>query len=139
VTTRTTRPLVAALVLALAACGGGSEEAAPFTTALLDDDGHTMPSAATDAATGVPRATAIQATDLERALGHDAIRADVDGKGAEAIKLAVQLVYAAQAAHDLPDSAPVLVRGSDLHGVRDVVQQLAAAGFSRIWIVDAAM
>jgi hypothetical protein len=137
-TTRTPRPLLAALVLALAACGGGSEEATPYTTALLDESGHAMPSAATDAATGVPRATARQAADLEQALGLDAIRVEVDGEGAEATKRAVLIVYGVQAAHDLPSSAPVLVRGSDLQSVRAVVQQLAAAGFSRIWIVDAA-
>jgi len=137
-TTRTPRPLFAALVLALAACGGGSDEATPYTTALLDDSGHAMPSAATDAATGAPRATAMQAADLEQALGYDAIRANVDGEGAEATKLAVQIVYGLQAAHDLPNSAPVLVHGSDLQSVRATVRQLAAAGFTRIWIVDAA-
>lgn len=137
-TTSTPRHLLAALVLALAACGGGSDEATPYTTALLDDEGHAMPSAATDAATGAPRATAVQATDLEQALGHDAIRIEVEGEGAQASTRAVRIVYGLQAAHDLPNSAPVLVRGSDLQSVRAVVQQLTAAGFSRIWIVDAA-
>lgn len=137
-TTSTPRPLLAALVLALAACGGGSDEATPYTTALLDDEGHAMPSATTDAATGAPRTTARQAADLEQALGQDAIRVEVDGEGDDAIKRAVLIVYGVQAAHDLPSSAPVLVHGSDLQRVRAVVQQLTAAGFSRIWIVDAA-
>jgi hypothetical protein len=38
----------------------------------------------------------------------------------------------------VPGSAPVLVRGSDLRSARVVVRQLTTAGFSCIWIVDAA-
>lgn len=137
--TRTPHVLLAALVLAVAACGGGGDddEPAPYTTALLDDDGHAFPMAKTDAATSAPHATARQAAVLEQSLGHDAIGVEVKGAGAEAVSQAVRIVYGVQAAHGLPSSAPVLLRGHDLQSVRAAVMQLTAAGFSRIWIVEA--
>lgn len=137
-----------ALAAALAACGGGqgsdtaSTDREPPTSALVDDDGQPMPSVATalPADPGVRTrqgryASARQAADYERALGDGVLRVDVGCCGAVAVEQAVDLAHGMQAAQDLPDSAPVLVRGSDLRLAALAADRMAAAGHGTVWLV----
>lgn len=137
---------------ALSACGGGSTEtvaaASPSSAAvtveapLLEDTGHmaaTLPSAqpadagARTRSTGY--ATPSQAAALEAALGSDVLSTEVGCCGADAADVAVLTVYGNQAAGDLPNSTPVLVRGADQRLAATVAQRLSDNGFSRVWLV----
>jgi hypothetical protein len=146
-----TLTLVAAV--GLSACGGGETAGAtalaPQASAaiaveapLLDDEGQPTPTqpAALPADPGARTrstgyATPTQAAALERALGADVLSTEVGCCGAEGADLAVLMVYGDQAARDLPNSTPVLVRGADPRLAATVAQRLADAGFSRVWLV----
>lgn len=136
----------------LSACGGGSTEtdataslseaAVAVEAPLLEDTGQmaaTLPAAlpadagARTRSTGY--ATPSQATALEAALGSDVLSTEVGCCGADAADLAVLTVYGNQAAGDLPNSTPVLVRGADQRLAATVAQRLSDNGFSRVWLV----
>lgn len=110
--------------------------------ALVDDEGHAMP----PLAAAVPQdpaartragryATAAQAAAFEQAMGERVLHADLGCCGAEALELAVGLAHAEQAAKDLPNAAPVLVRGADLRLAAATAERLAAAGHANVWVV----
>jgi hypothetical protein len=145
-------PTILALTLALAgglaACGGNHEtetastEREPPTTTLLDDDGNPMPTvaAAVPADAGARTrqgryATARQAAWLERSLGSAVLNVDVECCGAEGVEQAVGIAHGLQAAQDLPDRAPVLVRGADLRLAAVAADRMAAAGHTQVWLV----
>lgn len=140
--------LTLALAGALVACGGGqgqdsaSTDREPPVTALVDDDGQAMPTiaAAMPADPGVRTrsgryATARQAADFERALGDGVLRVEVGCCGAAAVERAIGLAQGARGAHDLPGSAPVLVRGSDLRLAAVAADRMTAAGHANVWLV----
>lgn len=145
------RALVAACALALAACGGGGDtpSAAPAAVGshavvapLLADDGSLAaddPSARpadSGAWTRAGRyARAEQARQLAEALGDDAITIDVGCCDAVAMEQSVGLVWALQAARDLPRSVPVMVRGQDLRLAAAAVNRLADGGLTHVWLV----
>lgn len=147
--TMLTLTLTLALAGALAACGGGNQEVdttstdrEPPTTALVDDDGQPMPSVASAlpadpaARTRAGRyASARQAAEFERALGDGVLRVQVDCCGAVALEQAIGIAHGQQAAQDLPDSAPVLVRGADLRLAALAADRLAEAGHANVWLV----
>jgi len=142
----------------ISACGGGGGDATdaegPGSDApaevravesfsrLLADDGSIMPSAPTTvpadpaAHTRAGRyASSHQAAELERALGEGVIRVDVECCGPERVDEAVGIAYGVQAAADLPNSAPVLVRAADLRLGAVAANRLSDAGFSSVWLV----
>jgi hypothetical protein len=150
------RTTAAAMAMALAACGGLADEAPgaaapaevastdkqPPMTALVDDEGRAELShpalvpADAGARTRAGRyASAAQAMDLEGALGNGVLRVDVECCGSEAVDRAIGLAHGMQAAHDLPDSAPVLVRGADLRLGATAVDRLSKAGHANVWLV----
>lgn len=145
---------LSAIVIAalLSACGGGDRQdgsarqattdKTPPVALLVDDEGQAMPSQAgavpADAAarTRAGRyATAAQARDYEAALGEGVLHVTLAGHDAGELELALQLLVAEQVAKDLPDSAPVLVRGNDLRLAALAVDRLAVAGRSHVWLV----
>lgn len=121
--------------------------AEPFTTrstisTLLADDGSVMPSAPqtvpADAAarTRAGRyASSMQAEQLERALGDGVIRVDVECCGLEGLDQAIGIAHGVQAARDLPDSTPVLVRAADLRLGAVAANRLSDAGYVNVWLV----
>lgn len=144
----TTLAVAAALVGALIACGGSddtrtaSTDREPPTATLLDDEGQAMPTVAsavpadTGAHTRQGRyATARQAALLERALGDGVVNVQVACCGAEAVEQAVGAAHRVQAAHALPDYAPVLVRGADLRLAAVAADRMAEAGHAYVWLV----
>lgn len=149
--TRSVRlPLAACLTLlaAIAACGGSDEDATrpissvtPTVAPLLQDDGQPSaedPRARPSAATGPLRplyASQAQARMLVDALGDRVLESDVACCGPNAIDVAVGLVWAAQAARDLPADTPVLVRGADVHDAAAAANRLGEGGMTRVWLV----
>lgn len=137
------------------ACGGGaagagdaaSEKPArlgavtPVST-LLDDDGSVMPSApaSVPADAGARTraglyASSEQAAALERALGDDLIRVDVECCGRDGVDQAMGIAYGVQAASNLPNSVPVLVRSADLRLGAVAANSLLDAGYPKVWLV----
>lgn len=153
--TRTTRArpaaatLLALLALGLAACGGqdastvasgqpGMRQVAP----LMADDGSVLPAdpQAVPADPGAQtrhRQYAVheQAEHLGQVLPGGVVELTVDCCGHEARERAVQIAWGLQAAQDLPDHAPVFVRGADLRTAALVADDLADAGLSRVFLV----
>lgn len=150
-----TRSLLAGWVgltaLCVSACGGGAGDAVAAAAAVagavqaapLAADGGAVPRA--DAVT-VPSdagartrsgryATAAQAEQMERALEGAVIRVDIACCGIDAAEQAVGIAYGLQAAADLPDSTPVLVRAADLRLGAAIVNRLSDAGYTRVWLV----
>jgi hypothetical protein len=138
----------ASLALCLGGCGGGdveeasSDAVAQVISPLLADDGSVMPSdpraVPMDHAARTRQqryATAAQAEMLAHALRGDVIDLTVDCCGNEALELATLTAYGLQAAQDLPDSAPVFVRGADLRQAAHVADRLAEGGLSRVFLV----
>jgi hypothetical protein len=145
-------PLLAGI--AMAACNDSEDRdnetpparaaapAAETATALLDDNGLPMPAdpraVPSDAAarTRAGRyASAAQAELLQRALADAVIRVDIECCGIQAAEQALGIAYGMQAAHDLPDSAPVLVRAADLRLGAAIANRLSDAGYSQVWLV----
>jgi hypothetical protein len=144
-----------ACLLALAACGGGGgdppEPAASggawlgsreVVTALINDDGSASPSEAgavpADRAARTLNgryASARQAEQLEGALGDASIAVDAECCGLEGVERTVGLVHALQAARDLPNGVPVLVRSADARLAATVVNRLIDAGYRNVWLV----
>ena len=140
--------LVALLsALSLTACGGSDEiptaaleaHAATLAAPLLDDDGRVVPASPlqvpTDAAARTRSghyASGLQAGELERALRGGVLHVVVDEGGAEQ---AVAIARGLQAAQDLPDNAPVLVRGHSLRDAAAVADRLADEGMTRVFLV----
>ena len=133
--------------LSLTACGGSDEvptaaleaHASLLAAPLLDDDGRVVPSspmllpADTGARTRNGQyASGLQAAELDRALRGGVLHVVVDEGGADQ---AVGIARGLQAAHDLPDSAPVLVRGSSLREAAAVADRLADEGMTRVFLV----
>lgn len=153
----TTGLALAALSLSvlLSACGGeiaaerdGANEVARAAGAdignapLLSDDGSVMPSdPATVPADRAARtraghyASPLQAQTLEAAFGEDVLRVNVECCGAGGIDQAIAIAHGLQAARDLPNSAPVLVRAADLRLGAIAADRLATLGHSRVWLV----
>jgi hypothetical protein len=109
---------------------------------LLDDHGAAMPSdprivpADPGARTRSGRyATPAQAQTLERTLGGRVVWLEVRCCGAEEVDTAVGLAHGLQAAQDLPDDAPLFVRGADARLVATVANRLGEAGYGRVWVV----
>jgi len=144
-----------AALLMIAACSSGVDEApaagspqaaaAPATAwPLLDDDGQVMPSdpaaelADPGARTRAGRyATSAQADQMETALAGGVIstRVDSTADGAGAVDLAVLAAYGMQAAYNLDQHAPVLVRGADLRLASVVANRLHENGYTRVFMV----
>lgn len=140
--------LVALLsALSLVACGGSDElptaareaHAAILAAPLFDDDGRVVPAsplllpADPGARTRSGHyASGLQAAELERALPGGVLHVVVDEGGAEQ---AVGIARGLQAAQDLPDGAPVLVRGSSLREAAAVADRLADEGMTRVFLV----
>jgi len=140
--------LVALLsALSLTACGGSDEvptasleaHVATLAAPLLDDDGRVVPAsplllpADPGARTRSGQyASGLQAAELERALRGGVLHVVVDEGGAEQ---AVGIARGLQAAQDLPDSAPVLVRGSSLREAAAVADRLTDEGMTRVFLV----
>ena len=109
---------------------------------LMDDDGTVLPSdlravpADPAARTQQQRyTTRQQAQALHDALQGDVIWVQVDCCDAAGIDLAVLTVYGMQAAKDLPNTAPVLVHGSNLRRAAAVADRLAEHRMSRVFLV----
>lgn len=136
--------LVALLsALSLTACGGSDVASTAALEAhaapLLDDDGRVVPASPllvpADAAARTRSgqyASGLQAAELERALRGGVLQVVVDEGGAEQ---AVGIARGLQAAQDLPDSAPVLVRGHSLRDAAAVADRLADEGMTRVFLV----
>ncbi len=151
--------------LALVACGGGgvvdaADSAATATAAtgttttasptqaaaksrlLLAEDGlvlqatpHSVPAdhgARTRPGLYAQREQALQ---LERTLRGAVIWVDVACCGTEGADLGVLIAFGMQAAGNLPASVPVFVGGADLRLAASVVNRLADAGLSRVFLL----
>jgi hypothetical protein len=143
-----------AVALALAACSGGTtdREAGPSlrkpTAATTDvrvessDTATLRTSVVRVAAEARPRvparsyATADEALAIARDAPRRAIEVDVACCDDVDADLAVFTAYGLQAGWNLPDDAPVLVRG-DLAMAESVADRLTRAGFERVWVVYA--
>jgi hypothetical protein len=161
-TSDTTRRLTHVLLVGLAcacisACGGegpAAEEESSYSdpavllrsedsfSTLLSDDGTVMPSAPDTVPGDVAArtrsgnyASSRQADQLERAMGDGAIRVNVECCGLEAIAQAVDLAHRIQAASDLPNDAPMLVRSPDLRLGAAAADRLSEAGHRNVWLV----
>jgi hypothetical protein len=148
---RWTHALLSGLVGAcVSACGGGDHAAesspanggAEVVSTLLADDGSSLPSAPDTvpadpaARTKAARyASSQQAEQLERALGEGALHVVVECCGVERVDQAIGIAQGLQAARDLPNSAPVLVRAADLRLGAVAANRLADAGYSQVWLV----
>lgn len=133
--------------LSLTACGGSEDapsvaleaHASLLAAPLLDDDGRVVPAspllqpADPGARTRSGHyASGLQAAELDRALRGGVLHVVVDEGGAEQ---AVGIARGLQAAQDLPDSAPVLVRGSSLREAAAVADRLTDEGMTRVFLV----
>lgn len=144
-----------ALTLGLTACGGSADtapsagptgatdsKAAQVISPLIDDDGLRMPSApqlvpADPGARTRARlyASTVQAEQLERALADGLVTVNAECCGAEGVELAVGIAHGIQAAHNLSNRAPFLVRGKDLRQAAAVANRLQEAGHENVWLV----
>ncbi|MBK7063330.1 MAG: hypothetical protein IPI03_03745 [Rubrivivax sp.] len=79
--------------------------------------------------------SAADADELDQRLRGDVVWIAVDCCGDEAIGLALGVTYGVQAAKSLPASAPVLVTAVDQRLAAKVVNQLADAGMSQVFLV----
>lgn len=143
---------LAAACLGLTACSdapddtsaSGRAQTTAISPPLLDDDGRPAgsspqqePSDAGARTRAGLYASEAQAVQLESSLGHRAIstRVDASANMSDAVDLAVLTVYGVQAAHDLDQHAPVLVRGKDLRMAAAAANRLQANGFTRVFLV----
>ena len=83
----------------------------------------------------VQSATAEQAATLEQAVGGDAVQVFVECCGEQAEQQAVQIAYGMQAAQNLPNSAPFIVRADDRAAAARVAARLTDAGITRVIVV----
>ncbi len=109
---------------------------------LVADDGSLMPASPRSvpqdraARTRAGRyASPAQAEQMEQALGQDVLSVNIGCCGIEAADLAVAIAQGLQAAHDLPRTAPVLVRGADLRLAAAVANRLSDEGYTQVWLV----
>ena len=79
-----------------------------------------------------------QALQLERTLRGAVIWVDVACCGTEGADLGVLIAFGMQAAGNLPASVPVFVGGADLRLAASVVNRLAEAGLSRVFLLTPA-
>lgn len=146
------RPLLAISMMgaALAGCGGGAADdvpaplllaGVPVVSPLLDDAG--APTAGDPAAVPAdPRqralqarhATEAQAAQVESAMQAASIPVRVDGV-ADAPAHALAVARGLQLEHHLDGDAPVFVRGRDTAAAARAADALAAAGFTRVFLV----
>jgi hypothetical protein len=77
-----------------------------------------------------------QAEQLERALGEGVIRVNVECCGVDGVEQALGIAYGMQAAGNLPNSAPVLVRSDDLRLGAVAVKRLSEAGYANVRLVS---
>lgn len=134
--------------LLLAACGGGDPEQAlllaetPVVAPLLDNEG--LPNASDPRA--VPAdpaartrlglyATREQADQLVLARGFGVIDVVLECCDPEDVDRTFGLVWGLQAGFNLPDDAPVLIRGKDLRRAASVVNDLLTSGMSQVFLV----
>jgi hypothetical protein len=145
-TTSLARGLGGALLGLLAACGGGgdgrSEEfmRAAAAAPLLDDEGRPMASVVEPEdpqARTLSRlyATPEQAGTLQRTMGSRLLDIDLDCCGDHGAEVAVLIAYGVQAAGDLDDHTPVLVRSRDARQAAATADRLAQMGFDRVFVV----
>jgi hypothetical protein len=149
---RTGAPLLFGLVASLAACGGGDDSDESASQATVQTAGIVSPLVENEGFPSVsdPRAwpedpaarsdsgryaTAAQARMLSEALGEDILDIEVDCCGAQAVDNAVGLAWGLQAARDLPNDTPVLVRGADLRMAAAAANRLASGGLTHVWLV----
>jgi hypothetical protein len=139
------------VALALSACGGGASEepsaaradAADSVPTLLDDEGQPMPSSVRPAdagawTTNARYATPRQAQLLAGSLGDSLLQVSTECCGEDAVDRAAGIVWAVQAAADVPDSQlRVLVRGSDERLAAATVNRLLQGGLREVWLVTA--
>ena len=146
-----------ALTLGLAACGGGGgaettsaaeptrssdAKAMQVISPLLADDGSAMPSApqlvlADPGARTRARlyASSAQAEQIELALKDGVVTVDAECCGAEGVVLTLGIAHGLQAARNLPNRVPFLVRGKDLRQAAAVANRLQEAGHENVWLV----
>lgn len=143
--------LLGALCAGTTACGGGdntgragleSEQAALSAAPLIAGDGTVLPTdpqafpADPSVRTQQRRyATRQQAGALEQAMSGDVLVLNVDCCGAAMAEQGVNIAFGIQAGHDYSDDVPVLVGSTDLRTAAMVVDRLATAGMSRVWLV----
>ena len=144
---------------ALAACGGGDADradsattatiitrsTAAATSLLLADDGSVLPAGPNSVPVDYGARTRKglyaqreQALQLERTLRGEVIWVDVACCGTEGADLGVLIAFGMQAAGNLPASVPVFVGGADLRLAASVVNRLADAGLSRVFLLTPA-
>lgn len=80
-------------------------------------------------------ASSKEAKLLERSLADEVINVDIACCGIEGVELALGVAYGMQAARNLPNSVPVLVRAADLRMGAVVANGLSDAGYSEVWLV----
>lgn len=140
-----------AVATTIAACGGADTgattpeaepQAAAIVSPLINDDGslhigdpRARPLDAGAWTTGGRYATGAQARMLSDALRDDLLQVDVECCSAQSVELAVGIAWGMQAARNLPNDTPVLVRGADLRLAAAAANRLASGGLSHVWLV----
>lgn len=121
-----TAGLATALALALlqAACGGGDHD--------TQAAGDPRRAAAAGVAAPVP-AIATHEPEPDR---DEPLEIDVLCCGEAAVEEAVGLVWALQAAYDLPRGVPVVLRGQDLHLAMAAARRLADGGLTHVVVLQ---
>jgi hypothetical protein len=124
------------LLLTLAACGGGpDDDMAPAAERAAVAAAVERPADGGASARSGRYADAAQAETLAQDAQGDAIEIDVACCDAVAVDRAVGLVWALQAARDLPREVPVLVRGEDLRLAAAAAARLSEGGLTQVWVV----
>jgi hypothetical protein len=111
-----------ALTLLQAACGGGHPE-----TDVADAAQRT-------AAAG--SAAPVVATHEPAAARDEPLEVDMRCCGEAAVEEAVGLVWALQAAYDLPNGVPVVLRGQDLRLAMAAARRLADGGLTHVVVLQ---
>lgn len=111
-----------ALTLLQAACGGGHHEA----------DVTDAPQRAAAAGVAAP----VVATHEPEAPRDEPLQVDVLCCGEAAVEEAVGLVWALQAAYDLPNGVPVVLRGQDLRLALAAARRLADGGLTHVVVLQ---
>lgn len=145
-------PFLTSVVVGLAACGGGGDsaeapaqaapQAATIVSPLLHDDGsmavgdsRARPLDAGAWTDNGRYATQAQARMLSDALRDELLNIEVECCSAQAVDYAVGIAWGLQAARNLPNDAPVLVRGADLRLAAATANRLASGGLTHVWLV----
>ncbi len=140
--TKPVRPITTlsalALALLLGACGaGGVDDIRAESTPGAKAPAQVLPSDPGARTRAGRYATPAQAAQLEDRLGAKAIPVNVEPgpDAAAAVELATQIVFGLQAAHDLRNDAPVLVRSADLRLGATLANRLGEVGYTNVVLV----